>query len=49
MKQNVLVCESEKADFYKVDLDLSIMEMHIECKDILVEKISKKYEIVLES
>ena len=40
--QNILVCESEKADFYKVDLDLSIMEMHIECKDILVEKISKK-------
>lgn len=40
--QDISVCESEKANFYKVDLDLSIMEMHIECKDILVEAISKR-------
>lgn len=40
--QDISVSESEHAKFYKVDLDLSIMEMHIECKDIFVEKISKK-------
>lgn len=40
--QNISVYESENVDFYKVDLDLSIMEMYIECKDIFVEKISKK-------
>lgn len=40
--QDISVCESKNDDFYKVDLDLSIMEMHIECKDIFVEKISKK-------
>ncbi len=40
--QDISVCESENVDFYKVDLDLSIMEMKIECKDILVEKIKKK-------
>lgn len=40
--QNISVCESKNAGFYKVDLDLSIMEMQIECKDIVIEKISKK-------
>lgn len=40
--QDISVCESEKADFYWVNLNLSIMEMQIECKDILVEKISKE-------
>ena len=40
--QDISVCESENTNFYKVDLDLSIMEMHIECKDIFIEKISKK-------
>lgn len=39
--QDISAFESENANFYKVDLDLSIMEMHIECKDIFVEKISK--------
>ena len=39
--QDISVYESENTNFYKVDLDLSIMEMHIECKDIFIEKISK--------
>ncbi len=39
--QDISVFESENANFYKVDLDLSIMEMHIECKNIFVEKILK--------
>lgn len=40
--QDISVCESEKPDFYKVKLDLSIMEMCIECKEILVEKVLKE-------
>ncbi len=32
--QNITVSESEELDFYKVDMDLSIMEVHIECKKI---------------
>lgn len=40
--QDISVCESENANFYKVDLDLSIMEMHIKCKNISIGKISKK-------
>jgi len=40
--QDISVCESENDNFYKVDLDLSIMEMHIECRDISIEKISKE-------
>ena len=28
--------------FYNIDLDLSIVEMHIECQDILVEKVLKE-------
>ncbi|MCM1231910.1 MAG: hypothetical protein NC489_17460 [Ruminococcus flavefaciens] len=40
--QDISVCESEETGFYKVNMDLSIMEMQIECKDILVEKISKE-------
>ena len=40
--QDISVCESENANFYKVDLDLSIMEIHVECKDIIINKISKK-------
>lgn len=39
--QDISVFESENVNFYKVDIDLSIMEMHIECKDIFIEKISK--------
>lgn len=38
--QDITVYENE--GFYKVDLDLSIMEMCIECKEVLVEKTSKK-------
>ncbi len=41
--QDISVSESEADDCYKVDLDLSIMEMHIDCKEILVQKISKNY------
>lgn len=40
--QDISVFKSENTGFYKVYLDLSIMEMHIECKDISVDKISKK-------
>lgn len=40
--QDITVSESEESDFYKVDMDLSIMEMHIECKKILVSKIEKR-------
>ena len=40
--QDISVFKSENANFYKVDLDLSILEMHIECKDIFIKKISKK-------
>lgn len=39
--QDITVSESENADFYKVCLNLTIMEMKIECRDILVEKISE--------
>lgn len=39
--QNITVCKSNKDNFYKVDLDLSIMEMQIECQDILVEQIAR--------
>ena len=37
--QDITVCKSNKDNFYKADLDLSIMEMQIECQDILVEQI----------
>lgn len=40
--QDITVSESITEKFYKVDLDLSIMEMHIECRDILVEKVLKE-------
>ncbi len=40
--QDISVFKSENIGFYKVYLDLSIMEMHIECKNISVDKISKK-------
>lgn len=40
--QDISVSESEESNFYKVSMDLSIMEMSIECKDILVDKIFKK-------
>lgn len=40
--QNITVIESEESDFYKVDMDLSIMTSRIECKNILVEKIYKE-------
>ena len=39
--QNITVCKSNKDNFYKVDLDLSIMEMQIECQDILIEQIAR--------
>lgn len=40
--QDIAVSESEESDFYKVDMDLSIMTIHIECKNILVKKIFKE-------
>lgn len=40
--QDISVYESEENGFYKVTMDLSIMEIIIECKDILVDKIFKK-------
>lgn len=40
--QDITVSESVTEKFYKIDLDLSIMEMHIECQDILVEKVLKE-------
>ncbi|WP_167955298.1 hypothetical protein [Anaerosporobacter faecicola] len=40
--QDMVVSESEESDFYKVDMDLSIMTICIECKNVLVEKISKE-------
>lgn len=40
--QDITVSESLTEKFYKIDLDLSIMEMHIECQDILVEKVLKE-------
>lgn len=39
--QDISVCESEEPNFYKITMDLSIMEMIVECKDILIDKISK--------
>lgn len=39
--QDITVCKSDKTNFYKVDLDLSIMEMQIECQDILIEQIAR--------
>ena len=40
--QDITVSESEECDFYKVDMDLSIMTICIECKNVLVEKICKE-------
>lgn len=40
--QDIAVSESEESDFYKVDMDLSIMTICIECKNVLVEKIFKE-------
>ena len=40
--QDISVCRSEIENFYTVKLDLSIMEMQIECRDIQVDKIAKK-------
>lgn len=34
--------DNPESDFYKVDMDLSIMTSRIECKNILVEKIYKE-------
>lgn len=39
--QDITVYKSDKDDFYKVDLDLSIMQMQIECRDILIEQIAR--------
>ena len=39
--QDITVCKSDEDNFYKVDLDLSIMEMQIECQDILIEQIAR--------
>lgn len=39
--QNITVCESKTDGFYIAKLDLSIMEMQIECRDIIVNKIPK--------
>lgn len=40
--QDISVFESKKNDFYMVNVDLSIMEIQIECKEIVIESISKK-------
>ena len=40
--QDISVSRSEIENFYTVKLDLSIMEMQIECRDIQVDKIAKK-------
>ena len=40
--QDMVVSESEESDFYKVDMDLSIMTICIECKNVFIEKISKE-------
>ena len=37
--QDITVYNSDKENFYKVDLDLSIMEMKIECRDIIIDQI----------
>ncbi len=39
--QDITVYKSDKDNFYKVDLDLSIMEIQIECQDILIEQIAR--------
>lgn len=40
--QDISVNKNEADDFYIVKLDLSIMEMQIECRDIEINKILKK-------
>ena len=40
--QDISVSRSKIEDFYIVKLDLSIMEMQIECRDIQIDKIAKK-------
>lgn len=40
--QDISVSRSEIEDFYIIKLDLSIMEMQIECRDIQIDKIAKK-------
>ena len=40
--QDISVNRNETDDFYIVKLDLSIMEMKIECRDIEINKILKK-------
>ena len=39
--QRIDVSESECSGFYKVDMDLTIMNVEIECKEIEVEKINR--------
>ena len=40
--QDISVFKSENIGFYKVYLDLSIMEMHIECKIYQLTKFPRK-------
>lgn len=40
--QDISVSQSEIDGFYIVKLDLSIMEMQIQCRDIRIDKITKK-------
>lgn len=40
--QDISVSQSEINGFYIVKLDLSIMEMQIQCRNIRIDKISKK-------
>ena len=40
--QDISVSQSEIDGFYIVKMDLSIMEMQIQCRDIRIDKISKK-------
>lgn len=39
--QDIIVSESDISDFYKTYINLTIMEMEIECRDISIEQISK--------
>ena len=40
--QDISVSRSKIEDFYIVKLDLSIMEIQIECREIQIDKIAKK-------
>ena len=39
--QDISVSQSDTKDLYKITMDLSIMDMVVECKDVEVSRISK--------